>query len=169
MSEKLSNQNENRLMIAHFVDPNFEGRQFDEWPMHITVLPWFNYDKLSAITEIEAAVDNMRACRIALGETALKSLGAVELFGNDLDVPVRRIGDSTSLGVIHGMLLNQFHRNLEDKSYIGGNYNPHLTIRNNQDPGESSILTIDQLSLVEYGKPLKTIVRNYNLNDQTTT
>lgn len=169
MPESIISSDERRLMIAHFVDPMLEGRQFDEWPLHITILPWFYESEVDSIRNIEIAAESMRSCRIALGAKAIKLLGRVEMFGDGLDVPVRRINDSTSLGVIHGMLLGQFHEKLEDKTYIGGNYNPHLTIRENNDPGEASEILVNKISLVEYGRPAKTVIKNFELIDETTT
>lgn len=159
-------KNEQRLMIAHFVDSVEVGQQFTEWPLHVTVLPWFSRNENIATAEIELATEHMRACRIALGK---KVLSVVKFFGDDSDVPVRLIENSTSLGVMHGMLLGQFHESLENKDYIGGNYNPHLTIRENNDPGESFVLDINKISLVRYGKPQKEIIKNYDLKNEEKT
>jgi len=160
MSELDRNLGQERLMVAHLVNPIDEGDQFENWPLHITILPWFHRVEPIAKAEIGLAAEHMRACRISLGQ---KALGSVLMFGNEYDIPVRPIRDSTSLGVMHGMLLSMFHENLEDIDFIGGAYNPHLTIRDNDDPGENSMLNVDSISIIRYGKPRKTVIGNYSL------
>lgn len=149
-------------MIAHFTEQVDPGYEFKDWPLHISILPWFRRNKAIVVAELELTVEHMKSCRIALGA---KALGDVELFGMDENIPVRRVRDCTSLGVMHGMLLSQFQLDLEDKTFIGGAYNPHLTIRENEDPGEGFEIDINDISLVEYGKPVKKVVRTFNLRD----
>jgi len=169
VSKNLSDLGEKRLMIAHFVDPIDSGRQFDTWPLHITLMPWFRMNELAAEEKLEEAARDMRSFQLALGETAVKTLGNIELFGQNIDIPARRIVEPTSLGVMHGRLLGEFYNKLEDVKYVAGNYSPHVTIRENNDPGIGAKIKVDKISLIEYDKPLKTVVRNYNLNDETTT
>jgi len=161
VSEK-SSLDQERLMIAHFTEPLGLDYEFEDWPLHISILPWFHRNKEIAVAELELAVVHMKSCRIALGAKALDS---VEFFGVNEDIPVRRVKDCTSLGVMHGMLLSQFQLDLEDKTFIGGAYNPHLTIRENEDPGEGFEIDIKDISLVEYGKPVKKVVQTFNLRN----
>lgn len=169
MSEIISPEDNSRLMIAHFVDPLAEGRHFDKWPLHLTILPWFHDSESESIHNLEQTAEKMCACKIALGEVAIKTLGQIEMFGDECNIPVRCVNNSTSLGVIHGMLLGYFQDKLEDKTYIGGRYNPHVTIRENDDPGEGSEICIDKISLVKYDKLYKTVIKNFELLDEKTT
>ena len=161
-----SNTSGERLMVAHLVDPIEEGYNFTDWPLHITVLPWFKRSESITKSEIELSAEHMRACRVALGK---KALGCIEMFGDECDTPVRTISNSTSLGVMHGMLLTMFRKNLESTDYIGGAYNPHLTIRENNDPGELAEIDIDRISLIKYENSVKTVLRNYDLKNETKT
>ena len=169
MSENFSNLGEKRLMIASFVEPTELGRQFDVWPLHVTLLSWFHMDRAEAEAKLDIAVADMKNFNIALGKTAIKTLGDIELFGKNADVTVRRIVEPTSLDVMHGRLLGDFYHELEDMSYVAGNYIPHVTVFKNNDPGTGAVIKIDNLSLVEYDKSQKTVIRNYNLNNETTT
>lgn len=147
-------------MIAHLLGPDLGAEyQFNDWPLHVTLLPWFRAE--GGVDErISNVVEDMRACRVYLGA---KILGPVALYGVKEDIPVRPIGNSTQLGIIHGMLLREFHSTLENRDFIGGNYNPHLTIRDNEDPGEGFEFLVDKFSLVRHDGTHKTVVLSPDL------
>lgn len=148
-----------RLLIAHFIEPKTKGEQFNDWPLHMTIIPWFQENEVEARRQLAESAEHMRACRVLCA----KVLGKIALFGIGEDVPVRPVKDCTAFGVIHGMLLDRFYKQLEDNTYIGGAYNPHLTINKNHDPGENFEILVDTVSLVRHDNVCKTIIENYNL------
>lgn len=155
-----------RLLIAHFENDLPEGHQFEDWPLHITLLPWLNANESYVAGRIEKVAEDLRACRIISGPRAL---GRLAMFGPGSDVRVRIIKDSTALGVMHGMLLGEFHQYLEDKNFIGGYYNPHMTIRDAEDPGKDYKMLVDSLSVVRYEPKnrSKTLINKLNLKGST--
>lgn len=157
-------ERKDRLMVAHLIEPTNVGDTFEAWPLHITLLPWFRTAQTWAEEVFRRCAADLRACRVVLGA---RQLGPVALFGEAEDIPVRPIGDSTALGVAHGVLLASLHPFLDDKTYIGGSYNPHVTIRNNPDPGEGAEIDIATLSLIRHGVNHKTVVETVNLQHET--
>lgn len=142
-----------RLTIPHFIKEIPAGTEFKQWPLHITLLPWFLGELSEVQAELATAAEDLKSCHVTIGEKGVKNsreLGDVEYFGPSGDVAVRLLKESTNLGVIHGMLLRSFHKYIEDKTYIGGGYNPHLTIRGNEDPGAEYVVDVDKLYLVRY-------------------
>jgi hypothetical protein len=150
-------------MIAHLTDQAGVGDEFENWPLHVTVLPWFFAGEEWAKLELAAAAVELRACDIALGHEE-RMLGELAVFGSEeKPILVRPIQNSTQLGVIHGVLIRPFLPALEDREWVGGGYNPHMTVRNNPDPGEGHEFRVDSLSLVRYGKPKKKVIETVTL------
>lgn len=149
-----------RLVVAHLIEPTDVGVTFAAWPLHITLLPWFRTEEVWAEEVFRRCAADLRACRVVLGA---RQLGPVALFGEAEDIPVRPIGDSTALGVAHGVLLSNLHPFLDDKTFIGGSYNPHVTIRNNPDPGEGAQIDIATLSMIRHDGEHKTVVETVKL------
>lgn len=153
-----------RYSLAHFLnaEDGLEGVKFTDWPLHLTVVPWFRgADEWESIRNLEFIAEQLRVCAIALGK---RVLGSVELYGPDADVPVRPTGQSTGLGVAHGLLLARFLPYLVDRTYVGDNYNPHVTVER-QDPGENFTFYLDGISLIRHDGTHKTIVANHKLKE----
>lgn len=155
-----------RLMVAHLLE-SVDGQNFSKWPLHITLLPWFECQESLAVEAIESVTEHIKKCRLSLGEVAL---GSIEMFGENSDIPVRRVvgAEALSLLNIHRDLLDCFDDNLINKQYVGENYVPHISVSDEYYSGESDIINIDNMSLIKHCGQHKTIVRNYNLNDKTT-
>lgn len=150
-----------RYIIAHLLDDEvIAGGRFSKWPLHVTILPWFLDHPDETMQKLAVAVEDMRACRVSVGA---RILGPIAMYGDDEDVPVRPINNSTAVGVTHGILLTSFHSGLEDRTYVGGGYNPHLTIRDNNDPGEGFEFLLGSLSLIRHDGDAKTIVATHPL------
>ncbi len=155
-----------RLIIAHLQGEYEAGDRFSDWPLHITLVPWF-MGKPGWATELFRRVSaDFQACSVELGQ---RSLGNIEMYGPDADVPVRSIQESTALGVVHGMLLPHFHPFLADTTYVGSRYNPHMSIHENPDPGEGRIIHVGSLSLMQHlgdkGDRQKLILATTRLGD----
>lgn len=147
---------EHRYMVAHLIGDVRTGETFESWGPHITLLPWFAANEPKALDGfIETAYD-MEACRVHL---ASSRIGALALYGEQNDVPVRLIeGDgAVALGVMHGLLLARFHGRLQNREYIGGLYRPHIALKAGA-PDLPEELTVDSLCLIRHDGAVKTIV-----------
>lgn len=156
-----------RLMVAHLLEPA-GGDNFVNWPLHITLLPWFNYQESLAAEEIEIITERIGKYRLSLGRAAL---GNIEMFGENNDIPARRVigPGALFLSIVHRALLDCFDDNLIDKQqYVGVGYVPHVSVGDDRDPGESDIISVDNISLIKHCESYKKIVRYFNLNDKAT-
>lgn len=154
---------EPKLIIAHLRELNQPGDTFEKWPLHVTILPWFNLQVDEACKIAKETTEELRACRVVLGA---RVLGPIALYGAAEDIPVRPILNSTTLGVIHGAFLSPLHKKLHDKTFVGGGYNPHMTIRENEDPGEGYSFMLDEVSLVSHEGDHKLVVNTFDLKNE---
>lgn len=157
-----------RLIITHNLDAAEAGDTFVDWPLHVTLIPWFRSETNSALNVYESIFDELQSCQLALGK---KMLGGVEFYGEAEDVMVRPITlDSRKiLDMVHISLLRPVRHIMSDWRYIGGNYNPHMTIRENDDPGEGFNFLMGHVNLVRHDGDKKTVARTFDLGELITT
>lgn len=136
-----------RLIVAHLQGKHAEGDTFLDWPLHVTVLPWFHNEVAWTIELFRRVTADLHACTVSLGP---RTLGTIAMHGPKEDIPVRPIKESTALGVVHGVFLGHLHPFLNDKTYASSRYNPHVSIHENPDPGEGRVINVDSLSLIQH-------------------
>jgi 2'-5' RNA ligase len=133
-----------KFIIVAPVEPMQQGDVFSEWPLHITVAPWFSGVNERKITQIvESTAERNLPLAVTFGEVAL--------FGAKIDIPVQRINDeSGKISGLHTKLINPLHRQgaiFDDYRYLGYKYQPHVTLREGHDlPVEP--FCIDSLAVV---------------------
>ena len=140
-ARRIDHKKKDRFMVAHFPGEVKRSQSFDEWPPHVTIFPWF-------VTYEATAVDRfMRVIRVLERrpvDLTPKPLDQVAMYGAEGDVRVREIGESTSLGVIHGVCLSAFEEFLADGTYVAGAYSPHES----EHPGHPERYANPKLSVV---------------------
>lgn len=133
-------------------------QEFSNWPLHITVLPWFNgVDQTTLDKELLELTANTTPIKV--------DLGAQEMFGANKDTPVRTLNDSPELVRIHQKIkdiVTASSGNILNPKYTGKAYRSHVTIQSNKQLQKSYIL--DNLTLVERtNKATKRAIRIYEL------
>lgn len=95
-----------------------------EWPLHVTLVPWFQIqDAPRFITRLGEFT--------ASKQEFTSTIGTDELFGADRDVPVSLFSDSAELTLLHNELItfveSQGARFGAEGQYIKDAYRPHVT------------------------------------------
>jgi hypothetical protein len=99
------------------------GRKRLEWPLHMTLAPWFGASDFDAVdTRLKQIASAARPFTYAVGGTAL--------FGAAKEVPVNLIEDNTALMILRQSLIDALHAEnaafVSDK-FIGDAFRPHIT------------------------------------------
>jgi hypothetical protein len=120
-----------RFMVCHMLEKAPEGFQFSEWPLHLTVVPWFRVEEgalLNTLLAIEATAKKV-------GSFAIKAKGDA-WYGPKGDVPVTEVEDTTGgklvklhLGLLQG--IQHSGGTILDLTYTGESYSPHVSLTKN--------------------------------------
>lgn len=152
-------------VIAVILETIRLGEEFIEWPLHITIVPWFHgYDAQK--------LDHLLAELAAKHRSFSARVGKIERFGQKKDVAVNVIDDSPELINLHLAVFNQLEANgfiIHQKEYVAGNYRGHITRQTHAAMKEGQKIKIGSISLVhqerleQTGEIVKTVIKNYEL------
>lgn len=129
-------------IIAIGAEPFEQGQEFDVWPLHITLVPWFKDAKQSKVSDgLEAISGYIKPFHVHLGEKAL--------FGARNDIPVRLVKENDTLLNLHLKALTVVHdaKGQLDYGIVGYRYRPHMTERGSEI--ELLKIPIEQLALID--------------------
>jgi len=146
------------------------GEEFEIWPMHITVVPWFPCEDARRLDETLTKV------AIKHSPFEVKS-GKIERWGKGKDkFDVRLIEGDHKLHSLHWDVLRSLEKNgfpIHQKDYLGEKYTPHITLRNSKaDSGRfqqeeaikiSKFTLVRQVRLKGSGRMIKSLVKDYEL------
>lgn len=133
-----------RYLLAYMVEPLGE-ETFSRWPLHITLVPWFEYGEGEANLINDLSSQIPRKVRMIKGR-----VGQRTWFGYDL--PVRLVEPKDELKRLHDQLLEEVEQvggGLSDKTFAGPRYNPHITVRGQRVIEGGQKLSIDKITLVK--------------------
>jgi len=121
------------LIIVHLVEERPEGNTFPrkraDWPLHVTLVPWFNVsdDKRELLL---TALQTYAASKQSFGV----HVGDEEQFGATKDVPVNLLVEQAPVAQLHNELMAivqqygvQFHNNASAYSGVEQIYRAHIT------------------------------------------
>lgn len=153
------------LIAVSFIEPAPLGVLFERthWPLHVTVVPWFEADEVEA----QHALDDVAARHAPFDA----HVGEQQLFGPSHRIPVNVISPSDRLVRLHTDMLKALGsvgaRNLS--KWSGGDwYTPHITRHGDRYREAGDVERIGSFSLVrlmEDGKLMK--VADYFLHGDT--
>ncbi|MBX4190694.1 2'-5' RNA ligase family protein [Candidatus Saccharibacteria bacterium] len=160
----------NEHLVVVMLEPMPKGEEFEIWPMHITIVPWFPCDDAARLNKVLAkAVQKHKKFSVRTG--------GIEEWGSKERFKVLRIDDSTELYQLHCDVFHSLEKNdfpIHQKDYMGQKYTPHVTLRNSladetkYQPGDKinidRITLIKQLRLKGSGRMIKSVVRDYELS-----
>jgi hypothetical protein len=159
----LAKRNEN--VVAIVLEHIDVGREFIEWPLHITIVPWFHgYDAKK--------LDDLLAGLAASFTPFRAKAGPIEKFGPKKDVTVNVIDDSKELKELHQAVFYTLETNdfiIHQKDFVGDGYMAHVTHQTHAFLKEGAQITIKSFSLIEQerlkktGEIVKKIVKEYEL------
>ncbi len=132
-------------IVAVLLENKSINEEFGRWPLHITIVPWFEIkNSTKAINAIKRVSKYHKPFSVIVGEKAM--------FGPKHTVEVNRLAEDQPLKTLHEALtheLNVAGANFMHKHYMGNGYNPHITKRSfaNVQPGHT--LNIKNVYLIE--------------------
>jgi 2'-5' RNA ligase len=116
-----SNNNPEEFVIVCLWEPIGIGTRFTQWPLHITLMPWFTAPDVTTVKAVlTPAVSLLSPFWVEVGEQ--------DYFGQR-KLPVKLIRHNAKLQALHGLLLSK----LEEQAwpitgrYTGQHFRPHVT------------------------------------------
>lgn len=110
------------------LEPIEVGTQFTQWPLHMTIVPWFKAPDLTAVEEkLKPIAAEHRPFDVEVGERAY--------FGPRGKLPVMRIENIPELQSLHEDILRAVTESgwhMEGR-YTGQHYTPHVTQKGGSD------------------------------------
>lgn len=147
-----------------------KGEQFVEWPLHITVVPWFVVEE-----ERSQELDDL------LGEIATRHhpieliVGRLTMFGAHNDIRVNLINPNQALTDLHFDVLNSLEANnfpIHQKEWLGDKYQAHIAHQEDKFYTEGQQIEIVSFSLIKQlrqkttGTMIKELKKEYPLNEK---
>ncbi len=150
-------------LLTYFVEPMQIGRTFSDWPLHITIIPWFS------VKNIEQADEALE--QIAGNHQPLKAIGSTrETFGEH---DVCLVEPADVLRTIHKAVyasLQSLDARFISTEFFGDNYNPHVTTQGEAIFAVGEHILLNGFYLVrrhreqETDQYVKTIAKNYSFS-----
>src|SRR5579863_241943 len=99
------------------------GQEFEEWPLHVTILPWF------PATD-EAKLDEILGSFARRLKPFFIEVGGVENFGAKKEVAVNIVKPNRTLIALHKRVrktLDEANMAVHQRDFVGSNYRAHIT------------------------------------------
>ncbi|HET7528921.1 MAG TPA: 2'-5' RNA ligase family protein [Candidatus Saccharimonadales bacterium] len=159
----------NERLVVVMLESKLPGEEFEIWPPHITIVPWFPCDDSRRLgTVLSEVARRHRPLEVSSGE--------VEVWGGKDKFEVLKIEDEGALLELHQDVFNSLENNgfsIHQKDYLGDKYTPHVTLRNHESenfrPAAGTALIINRFALIRQvrlkksGRMIKSLVREYEL------
>lgn len=155
----------NEHVVAIILEPAKVGYEFTDWPLHITIVPWFPCNDERRLDKILEQLAKTHTCFEV-------NVGGTEKFGPNRNVPVNLIDESEELTKLHWTVFKVLQENnfgIHQKEFIGEGYRAHISqqkhgkMNKGQKLKISSFTLVKQVRLKRTGTMVKTIVKNYEL------
>jgi 2'-5' RNA ligase len=160
----------NEHLVVIMLEPVPAAEEFEIWPMHITIVPWFPCDDAERLDKtLSKIATKHKPFDVKAGE--ITEWGSKEKF------KVLKIDGDWRMLSLHWDVFRSLEKNsfpIHQKDYLGEKYTPHVTLRNGladetrYKSGE--IIKINKFSLVKQvrlkgsGRMIKSLVRDYELS-----
>jgi len=147
------------------------AREFEIWPLHITLVPWFHSDNDQELDKVLQ--------KVASRHKALKVYtGKVEQWGKKEKFEVQKLEDPGSLHRLHWDVYQSLEKNgfhIHQKDFLREKFAPHLALRNRYQKGhafkEGSGLEVKNFALINQtrlkvtGRMIKSVTKEYALSN----
>lgn len=160
----------NEHLVVVMLEPVPAGEEFEVWPMHITIVPWFPCGDPERLDTVLTEVASRHS-------TLEVKAGKIEEWGHDEKFKVMKIDDTGRLHTLHWDVLHSLEKNgfsIHQKDYLGEKYRPHVTLRNRKANADKysrgETITIGRITLVKQlrlkgsGRMIKSLVKDFELH-----
>ena len=122
-------------------------RKRQEWPLHVTLVPWFETDanKNDVIKRLTNTVRTLNAFDAVIG--------AEDNFGPNGDVRVNVVSDPHHFSFLHNVVvaaLDELAPKYISEIYMRENYKPHVTHHGTNHMHIGDIVHVQDVAVVEY-------------------
>lgn len=143
-------------LVCAFVEPQEVGRQFTDWLLHVTIVPWFRLPDLSA--QIAAGL----AKALTPIQPFEASAGGMVKFGPKKNRPARLLELPTPFTEIEQRVRSYFHKKrtwlVDETTKRRHEFRPHVTTQKSGELAEGQTFKVDKLYIVEQKGDYKEIV-----------
>lgn len=134
-----------RPAVAYLLDPLEEGQTFDEWPLHVTLIPPANRDVSDIHNSVKESVRDYERIPITIGQK--------DFFGDDNSIEAFHIQPERELRELHQAILSKIGGSVAvhdaTAEWLGTNYSAHVTIKPGQKrPVTGEEFTFDRLTIL---------------------
>ena len=134
-------------LVCAFVEPQAVGKQFSDWLLHVTVVPWFRLDEPSE----QIAVGLERAlCPIGPFEARA---GETVQFGPKKNRPARLLTPTVPLEELEKRARNYLHKKrawlVDETTKKPRQFRPHVTVQKSDELTEGQKFKVHKLYIVE--------------------
>lgn len=160
----------NEHLVVIMLEAMLAGQEFEVWPPHITLVPWFPCDSAKKL-------DGLLAKIAAKHKLFVAKAGKVEDWGRKDKFEVQKIEDQGELHRLHWDIFRGLEKGgfpIHQKEFLGEKYTPHITLRNHLQKGNamergeevlvSSFSLVKQMRLKKSGRMIKSLVKDYELS-----
>lgn len=141
------------------------GVEFEDWPLHITLVPWFPCRDESRLDKVlQGVAANNHKLQVTVGKRVM--------FGPRKDIPVNLLTNDGDLYRLHWDVFRTLETNgfpIHQKTHLGQNYRAHITHQGKRHKNEGDVLPINsfvlvrQIRLKKTGRMIKAVVKEYEL------
>lgn len=150
-------------ILVYFLERQLSGKRFlrtrNEWPMHITLVPWFSVsDEQALIRSVQSLAKSTSPFDVPLGD--------IKGFGNNATVTVA--ADQSAVGKLHQTLLGLVRDTVHDMQWVNERYVAHVTHHDGQPvPQPGTVLPVHDFWLVRLRpENMCEITRRFTLGDE---
>jgi 2'-5' RNA ligase len=143
-------------MVFYDIENNLSGTKLTEWPMHITLVPYFypvHVSEQKAINKIAEIGAEIRPFIIITDEEAM--------FGPNNDIPVTRVvSEDNALEKLHTSLIEGLGGvgcHFIDLTFSKTNFAPHITHKSGREVPHGLFL-LDSLTVANKYKEIITVI-----------
>lgn len=137
------------------------NQQFSKWPLHLTLIPWFTLHEIDLpkfLQFIESTANSFGVITLITKD--------ISFLGKNKDVRVIEVKQTEAILALHQKLLKGITEiaNLSNGSFVGSNFRPHITLRDDSNIQKGKRITCRQLFVVAQGvKNTRQIVHQLKL------
>jgi 2'-5' RNA ligase len=151
-------------LVCAFVKPQAAGEEFAEWPLHVTVVPWFRLPD-----DAETVAAGLRKALASLELFAAKA-GEMLRFGPRKNRPARLVQSPAPFIKAEQKVRGYFHKKrawlVDETTKRQHAFRPHVTVQKGGELGRDEIFRVDRLYLVEQKGNYKEVVAEIYLTSK---
>ena len=136
-----------KLVLVSAIEELNKGDTFEDqdWPLHVTIMPWFSVQEQFESGMIRSLANHMHHVR---PQTVIGDQN--ELFGENKTVKVRTLRHIGQLATLHTSILDILNRigGEVDSPYIRDLYRPHVTYQHGVSIDKNEEVTLSRMQLI---------------------